>query len=233
MSKLPVRYAAIVGLLIGWIPCAHSPARVEGQLPTGVVIPKVVCAADATQSYALYLPSGYSAHKKWPIVYAFDPGAQGQNPVEQMKALAEGHGYILAGSNNSRNGPWKPQGEAAQAMLDDTSSRLSIDTRRVYFTGFSGGARVAGRVAVLCQGCAAAVIAHGAGLNLDEGPNHVSFPLFLTIGDTDFNNEEVARLTQQLEESGKPNRLRSFPGPTSGPPPKCGPKRSSGLSSWL
>src|SRR5688572_27096883 len=75
------------------------------EFPKGKVIEKVVCKADASLSYALYLPSNYAANKKWPVVYGFDPGARGLMPVEQFKEAAEKYGYIVIGSNDSRNGP--------------------------------------------------------------------------------------------------------------------------------
>src|SRR4249920_3239273 len=101
-------------------------------LQTGVLLPKVSSATQPEQNYALYLPSQYSREKKWPIVYAFDPAARGSMPVELMKDAAERYGYVVAGSNNSHNGAWKPEAEAAQAMFQDTHARLSIDNNRVY-----------------------------------------------------------------------------------------------------
>ena len=60
----------------------------------------------------LYLPPGYSESKRWPIVYAFDPGARGNVPVERYQAAAAKYGYIVAGSNNSRNGSWQVSTDA-------------------------------------------------------------------------------------------------------------------------
>ena len=75
-------------------------------LPRGETIPDVRCADDALQGYALYLPSCYTADREWPVIFAFDPGGRGLNPVERYKKAAEKYGYIVAGSNNSRNGSW-------------------------------------------------------------------------------------------------------------------------------
>jgi len=62
-------------------------------IPKGVVVPKVACALDPDQSYALYLPSGYDSGKPWPILYCFDPGAQGGIPVDSFREGAEKFGY--------------------------------------------------------------------------------------------------------------------------------------------
>jgi predicted esterase len=181
-------------------------------LPAGIVIPHQVCAGNAEQSYALYLPSGYTPDKKWPILYAFDPAARGRLPVDALKAAAERYGYIVAGSNNSRNGAWKVEGEAAQAMLKDTHTLLSLDEQRVYFAGFSGGARVAASIAQRCK-CAAGVLLNGAGFPVGAGPSREAvFAVFAAVGNLDFNLPEVTRLNESLESAGFPHFMRYFEG---------------------
>src|SRR5580698_1066095 len=122
---------------------AQDPSPVPNSVPAGQIVPNEVARNHPDQSYALYLPSDYTPSKKYPIVYAFDPGAHGVQPVEHMKDAAERYGYIVAGSNNSRNGSLKLQSDAAQAIFEDTHERFSVDDRRMYVAGFSGGARVA------------------------------------------------------------------------------------------
>ncbi|HKQ93218.1 MAG TPA: hypothetical protein VJZ77_21330, partial [Blastocatellia bacterium] len=78
------------------------------ELPVGKIIERVVCLKDAGQSYALYLPSNYTTDRRWPVIYAFDPAARGLRPVERFKDAAEKYGYIIVGSNNSRNFPDRP-----------------------------------------------------------------------------------------------------------------------------
>jgi predicted esterase/ribosome-binding protein aMBF1 (putative translation factor) len=179
----------------------------------GVLVPHETCHAHPDQTYALYLPSNYTPERKWPIIYAFDPGARGERPVELMKGAAERYGYIVAGSNNSRNGSWKVEAEAAQAVSDDSRARLSIDPHRVYFAGFSGGARVAAQIARNCK-CAAGVVLNGAGFPIRATPSRDSlFPVFAAVGTIDFNYPEVTRLSEALETAGFPHLLRYFDGP--------------------
>lgn len=111
------------------------------EFPTGQIVEHVRCRADGSQSYALYLPSDYSPQRRWPILYGLDAGARGYLPVQRFRSAAEKYGYIVAGSNNSRNGPMTIVNAAIQAMFEDTRARFSIDDRRVYVSGFSGGAR--------------------------------------------------------------------------------------------
>src|SRR4029077_2132851 len=115
-------------VLAGSLSAQQSTATGENprEFSVGTVLPKVVTIAKPDQSYALYLPTSYSTRKRFPIIYAFDPGARGKTPVELMKDAAERYGYIVVGSNNSRNGSWKIEAEAAQAILKDTENRFPI-----------------------------------------------------------------------------------------------------------
>jgi poly(3-hydroxybutyrate) depolymerase len=123
--------------------CAESPA----ELPAAGQIGDVTCASDGTQSYSLYLPRAYTPARNWPIIYFFDPGGRGQRPLELYKELADNYGFILAGSNNSRNFS-SEQSKSVNAIWLDTHVRLALDPHRIYAGGFSGGARVAGAMAL-------------------------------------------------------------------------------------
>ena len=191
----------------------RAPGEKPSPLQTGVILLRVTATKQPEQSYALYLPSQYSPEKRWPIVYAFDPKARGNVPVESMKEAAERHGYILVGSNNSRNGSWKIEAEAAEAIVQDTHARLSIDDRPVYLAGFSGGARVAAQVAQVCK-CAAGVLLNGAGFHpLAFDSKDAPFAVFAIVGTFDFNYPELARTDEELEKLGYPHFLRPFEGP--------------------
>ena len=127
-------------------PTAALPPSPQS-LQAGQLIPSIQVGDQPEQSYALYLPTNYTAERRWPIIYAFDPGARGSVPLELMKEAAERYGFVLAGSNNSRNGDSKEESQAAQAMWSGTHAIIAIDDRRVYFAGFSGGARLAATLA--------------------------------------------------------------------------------------
>src|SRR5262245_59202240 len=187
-------------------------------LPLGAVIPRVVAAQDPQQTYALYLPKRYSPETRWPVVYIFDPLARGELALRQFERAAELHGFIVAASNNSRNGPGAPQVAAAQAMVDDTQQRFSVDTKRIHFAGFSGGARVASQLAMLCK-CAAGVLVSGAGFPVRSRPSpDVKFGVFSAVGNADFNYGEVIPLQEQLEKAALPSWLRIFDGAHEWPP---------------
>jgi tetratricopeptide (TPR) repeat protein len=209
--------AAAASLVLIWSPMAHG-AQQQAEIAKGRVIEKVVCRADAKQAYALYLPSGYTPEKRWPILYAFDPGAQGATPVELFQEAAEKYGWIVVGSLNSQNGPMQVSIDASDALWNDTHARFSIDDRRIYTTGFSGGARVAVWVAYLCKGCVAGVIACGAGFHTQIAPTpqtppaSIPFVFYGTVGTDDFNFGELKNLDEVLNIIGLSHRISLFEG---------------------
>lgn len=202
--------------------CRLLPAQLAPiPSPAGQVIPKVVCTTDSRQSYALYLPSTFSAAQKWPVVYLFDPLARGSVAVEAARAAAEKFGYVLVASNNSRNGPMADSTAAANAIWRDTQERLPIDNQRRYLAGMSGGARLVTAIALSCDGCVAGVIANAAGFPIDKRPQrNMKFVYFGAVGDADFNYGEFVELRKTLEDSGTQYRIRIFDGQHGWAPPE-------------
>jgi pimeloyl-ACP methyl ester carboxylesterase len=188
---------------------ATSAAIATGQeLPRGTIIDDVKCANDPTQSYALYLPSAYSADRKWSVLIGFHPAGRGRAIVEKYRAAAEQYGYVLAASNNSRNGPWEVSIAAVRAMMPDLGARFSLDEKRIYLTGHSGGARVAMQVA-LANKAIAGVIASSGGYPDSQPRARVTFAVFSTAGSEDFNYIEMRMLDRKLMS---PHRLGVFEG---------------------
>ena len=194
--------------------CARAHAQALQPLPpAGTLVPSVTCKSNAKETYALYLPSAYSAARKWPIVYVFDPGGRGQVAAAVVQAAAEKFGYIVAASNNSKNGPLGGSAEAAIAVWQDTQQRFSVDVHRRYVAGMSGGARVATSIALSCGDCVAGVIANAAGFPPDTEPSHnMKFTYFAAVGDADFNYAEFAQLRPKLDEAGVRYLIRVFEG---------------------
>jgi len=188
------------------------------QWPTGQVIDKVVCQADAAQSYALYLPSNYDPSRTWPVVFCLDPVARGRVPVNLFREGAGKFGFIVTGSNNSRNGPWAPSVAAFEAMTRDAAARFSIDARRVYLAGFSGGARSALSLAAAAP--VAGVIACGAAFPGLAPPKTVGFAVFGASGIDDFNYFEMRRADRELDARGSRQRVAFFEGGHDWAPPE-------------
>lgn len=212
--------AFAIALLVPALVAAQQPENSPTPLERGKLIPHVTCAAHPEKSYALYLPSNYSTDRKWPLLLSSDPMARGTAPLELQKSAAEKLGFVLAASNNSQNGPGQARFDATEATLNDVQARVSIDTRRVYLAGFSGGARFSSQIALLCK-CTAGVLLDGAGFsNGHTLTTTAPFPVFSTVGTLDFNYSEVIPLQDALEKAGYPHWLRVFDGSHEWAPPE-------------
>ena len=196
-----------------WVSPPGAAIRAAEDLPRGVPIDAVVCAADSGQSYALYLPSTYNRDRRWPIIYCFEPGARGPLPIRLFQAAAEKYGYVLACSNNSRNGPWEPISRALRAVWADTRQRFCIDDERVYSAGHSGGAKAALLFGFFLGRPWAGVISCCSGL--PEPMPMESFPedlaVFVTTGLYDFNYWPSRNIGSAMNTLGLANRLEIFP----------------------
>ncbi len=182
-----------------------------GLLSRAQLTDSVRCSADPTQSYALYIPARGN-NVALPVVYCFDPHGSGILPVRKYKALADAYGFILVGSNNSRNGnDWVTTETIWQQLSADTRSRLKTDSRRVYTIGFSGGAKVASYIAIQHPGIAG-VIAGGAGLPDGVPASDFSFSFTAIAGQGDMNLTELVGLSDALDKTRTRHRLILFDG---------------------
>jgi predicted esterase/Flp pilus assembly protein TadD len=197
-------------LLLSLISGSQEP---QTAVPLGQLVEKVTCARDPNQSYALYLPRNYDKSRKWPVLYAFDPGARGRIPVERFKDAAEQFGWIVVGSNNSRNASIQSSIDSWNAIIRDTTDRFSIDDGRAYAAGFSGGARVALTFATQCKDCLAGVIAGGAAFppGIEPSPT-MPFAIFAIAGTEDFNFPEIKELDAKLTRMNLAHQIAIWEG---------------------
>ena len=195
-------------VLLALVLASPQPPAIAPTIARGVVVDPVQCLDAADQSYALYLPSQYTAERGWSLLLAFHPAARGRHMAERYQAAAERYGYIVAASNNARNGPHAISAAAAQAMGADVSRRFSIDPKRIYLAGMSGGARVALGLAMANQ-AVAGVVASSAGYPDSRPRKHVTFAVFGTAGHEDFNYLEMREMDRALTS---PHFLAIFSG---------------------
>jgi hypothetical protein len=178
---------------------------------TGQIIDSVICRSDATQSYALYIPAK-GGKSVLPVIYFFDSHGDGALPLSKYKSLADEYGFILVGSNNSRNGTdWPATENIWRNLSGDTRSRLRIDSNRIYTCGFSGGAKVAGYVAIMYPGVKG-VIANGAGLPDGVPAGDFDFSFTAIAGEGDMNLTDLVAITNDLDKSRTRHRIIFFDG---------------------
>ncbi len=173
---------------------------------------------DPSLSVTLYLPPRYADTLSFPLLLLFDPHGAGSLPVKKYQALARKYGYILAGSNNIRNGMSGTEIERILRLLtSDLYSRFSFDSKQLYAAGFSGGARVATLLA-LTDPSLRGVAACGGGLPSAGNLPPVRFDLIGFAGREDFNLPELLQLDASLATQPCRHFLVRFAGTHEWPP---------------
>src|SRR4051794_3077960 len=188
-----------------------STPSVPDSFKAGKVVPFVTCKTNASQSYALYIPSKGNK-QTLPVIYFFDPHADGSLPLNKYKALADEYNFILIGSNNSKNGnDWSTTENIWNALFDDTQKRLKINSNRIYTCGFSGGAKVASYVALNHSGIKG-VIVGGAGLPDGTSAGNFNFTFTEVVGEGDMNMTDLVELNNELNRTPTKHRIIFFDG---------------------
>ena len=192
-------------------------AQYKLEIPNGKVIEVVQCINSPNQSYAAYIPSYYHEEKEWPVVYFFEPMARGKLPISKYAKVAEQNGFILIGSNNSKNGPIIEGQIAFEAMTEDTQQRLNINPDQIYVSGFSGGGRFA-QLLANDNAFITGVIAV-AGPRLDPKDEiRGNYLYFGIVGTRDMNYIEHLEFKDLLDENKIKNVLLTYVGPHQWPP---------------
>lgn len=178
---------------------------------TGKIISPVVCKANPTQSYALYIPAK-TANQLLPVIYFFDPHGDGVIPLHQYKTLADRYHFILIGSNNSKNGnEWNDAENIWGILSSDSQERIPMDKNRIYLCGFSGGAKVATYIA-LHHPEIKGVIANGAGLSDITQAGNFNFSFTAIAGEGDMNMTDLVSINSALDKTQGVHRIIFFDG---------------------
>jgi poly(3-hydroxybutyrate) depolymerase len=201
LKYLPVVLFTIVTTYVN-----GQQASETGLVEMGRIIDSVF-TEDGRESFALYVPeAGEDAKHQYPLILIFDPMARGTTGLKPFILSSEAHGYILACSNDARNGPYAPNQAIGERMFERIGSMFSIDPKRIYTSGFSGGSRLASRMAIGNERISG-VIACGAGL--PEGSEYQlltrRFHYAAIIGNKDMNFLEFQDVKRVLSQMSFPH----------------------------
>ncbi len=152
------------------------------------------------------------------MVFFFDAHARGWLPVKKYHHLADSLGYILVASNDSKNGQTvKKRNEIIYAFMADVEQRFSIDSRRIYTGGFSGGSRIADGIGLFNQEIAGVIGCAAGSPQISQLPR-TNFAYVGIVGNTDFNHLEMISLERKMELVHQPHQLLIFNGKHDWPP---------------
>ncbi len=218
MTRL--RLAALVILAQLAAPALAQPADTL-YLAVGTPVPRVASAADTSQTYALYLPSGYDATRSYPVLFLMDPRGRAMLPIERFRAGADRLGFILLSSHHTlsdADSAFAVNGRALNAMSQDAQLRYTVDTRRFYLAGFSGTAHFAWFAAPFLDGHLAGIINAGDGLPPDASSVQSTLAMtrppayFGSAGFGDFNYDAARLRDAALDSTRVPHRFVGFEG---------------------
>ncbi|MDB6078134.1 MAG: hypothetical protein JWO82_1881 [Akkermansiaceae bacterium] len=164
----------------------------------GVISAPIVCEADKTWSYLLYLPKDFHSGRKWPVCFVMDPGGMKASGLEHYIPAAERLGVILAGSVESRN-DFSDSEVAMMAMVKDVNARVPVLPKFAMTSGMSGGARMAYLMAeyeptvsgVLSIACGAGVYVKDGGFR--QPALRKSTAVVTLIGTNDYSRTEAVQ----------------------------------------
>lgn len=181
--------------------------------------PLLIRCDDNIHSYAAFLPPDYEK-RKCPVLFCFDPGADGALAVRKFAFAAEKYGWIVVGSLDARNGPWEPILKAQAAMLKDVKKRYNVDQQRFYATGFSGGARAAYNIAYTNPSNFKGIIACSAGVcRRCQLTISTKIAVYHCVGKTDYAAlDEIKKMHAELKGKGAVSYINIFDGGHSWPP---------------
>ncbi|MBA4015626.1 MAG: hypothetical protein C0483_00410 [Pirellula sp.] len=155
------------------------------------------------QRYELYVPRTVNPTKPTALVLFISAGNDPAG-LAQWRTVCDATGMLFAspyGAGNSTNGPERTR--IVLDVLDDVRRRFAIDADRTYLGGFSGGARVACRIAFALPEYFGGVVPVCAAESLREEAwlrqrviERLSAALI--TGETDFNRGEIERFRGPL-----------------------------------
>jgi len=140
-------------LLLGPLLLAGCPVTQPQDTP---VSQQLVTEPSTRREYWLYVPSGYSADRAWPLVitlHGTNFWDTGSAQIKEWKALAEEYGFIavapklrgystqgiLPVPHSWRMDDLREDEQFILALLDDLAGRYNLDRSKVLLTGFSAG----------------------------------------------------------------------------------------------
>jgi predicted esterase len=171
----------------------------------------VACQAAPQYHYDLRVPKGYRPGQPTPVLYVFSP--RGRVPMQLFRAAADELGWIVCGSVESRNGMQLPQYNAIFAALHaEMTSRFTVHPHRTYFTGMSGGSRVAFALFSQYGEIASGVIGMAAGRSGPVPPKVPGGAVAGLVGYKDFNYLEFVGLNERLGDQGISFKLMDWDG---------------------
>jgi len=191
--------------------------------PSGSLITKeLLTSGGHTRAYYLYIPKSVKPSAP-PLVTLHGSGHNGLSLVEKWNGLAEKEGLIVAGPDSLNPASWNMPADGPDKLHDLVEAlkgKYSIDSRRVYLFGHSGGACFALEVALLESRYFAATAIHAGALPsnqvrlIEHAERKIPMAIWVGTRDEFFPLQAVRGTRDQLNAQGFSVQLTEMPGHT-------------------
>jgi predicted esterase len=153
-------------------------------------------------TYLIYLPEGWKPEQEFPLVFALSPTADARSMISAWLSVANRHHWLVAASKEFRNGQqFAPSLKQIEAELNAVERDYAVNTRRVIFTGISGGGMGTHAVAKYYPNRVSALVINTGMMNapfMTEDYPEGKLAVFLA-SPTDFRYTEMKRDRSFLE----------------------------------
>jgi polyhydroxybutyrate depolymerase len=163
--KSTIKTIALLGMLALFASCAEEDELLMAETPKIGLFDETISHDNLQREYLLYIPESYTGNEPVPLVFSLH-GAGGtkesQYNLSQFNLLADREAFVvvtpqatsLRGNNltfwNQQSIPNLPDDVGfINALIDEVTSKYSIDLDRVYLAGSSNGAFMA--LEITCQ----------------------------------------------------------------------------------
>jgi len=179
-------------------PVPENLSRGMGRIVPGKIM-NVNTTTNPFVSYSVYYPVDNHFRTNLPVVYFFDPHADGKLPVATYKKLADEFNLILIGCNSIENGMLIQNSLVlAQQMIDNCAMYLPVNREIQIVAGFSGGGQVACQLAMNYSKLSGLITCSGGTID----PNRItpSLNIVSIAGTEDFNYHQMLTFNQSLSQ---------------------------------
>src|SRR6266571_3553054 len=165
------------------------PVRASGQK----IRKETIESQGKKRVYYLVVPDQATAEHPAPLLLLLHgSGRNGLSLIDKWKDLAIKEGIVLVAPDAINSQGWNSPADGPDSLHDlisDLKSKYSIDSRRMYLFGHSGGATFALYMALYESEYFAAAAIHAGALQHDDGPiverATRKIPIHIAVGDVD------------------------------------------------
>jgi hypothetical protein len=102
------------------------------------------------EKFRMLLPEGFSTNSTWGLLVWISPGNDAYVPSDWLSELSKRRLIVVSAYNSGND---RHPIDRIRLALDATCNvcrKLKIERRRIYISGFSGGARIASMIGIAC-----------------------------------------------------------------------------------